>query len=123
MVTDGRLLFAKGSGGCVRLVLLIERKVCWCWGRRWAETFDKKTIGGPLPIWKVNHRAYELEAMTPEQLQLILTETIDRVIDSEAFNAELEAEKQDARCLQAFREIVSKTVLDLPEMEDLGNDG
>ena len=54
MVTDGRLLFAKLSGGCVCLVLMIGMKPCLCWGQCWAETFDKKRLMGPKPIWKPN---------------------------------------------------------------------
>ena len=74
-----------------------------------------------IEIYSEQAKVYELEALTPEQLKIILKETIDQVIDIEAFNAELEAEKQDARYLQAFRESVSKTVLDLLESEDWQN--
>ncbi len=36
---------------------------------------------------------WELEALEPADLQNVLREAIDSVIDVEAFNAELEAEK------------------------------
>jgi len=58
---------------------------------------------------------YELEALEPEQLQEILSETIDRVIDTELFNAELQAEKEDAAYLQAVRERIHDEFLDLLE--------
>ena len=46
---------------------------------------------------------YELEALRPEQLQQELTNTIDSVIDTKAFNDELNAEKEDAAFLQGVR--------------------
>lgn len=58
-------------------------------------------------------RAYELEAMRPEQLQLILSEAINQVIDIEAFNTELEAEKFDAAYLQAVRERICEAAREL----------
>ncbi len=51
---------------------------------------------------------YELEALKPEDLQAVLREAVDRVIDIEAFNAELAQEKQDAAQLSAL----SKTIRD-----------
>ena len=44
---------------------------------------------------------------------MILSETIDSVIDVEAFNAELEAEKLDATYLQAVREQIYENALEL----------
>jgi len=46
---------------------------------------------------------YELEALTPERLQEALVKAIDSVIDTEAFNAELDAERDDAGQLQGMR--------------------
>lgn len=54
--------------------------------------------------------AYELEALKPEQLEQVVTEAIDSVIDRAAFNAELEAEAQDARFLDAARKTVAGTL-------------
>ena len=64
-------------------------------------------------VKRFGKRVYELEALSPEQLQMILSETIDSVIDVEAFNAELEAEKLDATYLQAVREQIYENVLGL----------
>jgi hypothetical protein len=49
---------------------------------------------------------YELEAVEPETLRRLLTEAIDDVLDKEAFNAELEQEKEDAAHLAGVREQV-----------------
>jgi ParB-like chromosome segregation protein Spo0J len=46
---------------------------------------------------------FELEALEPEQLQKVLTEAIDRVIDVETFNHELDRERGDAGLLHALR--------------------
>lgn len=51
--------------------------------------------------------AYELEALPPETLQDILRGAIDRVIDTEAFNAELNAERSDAANLESWRRTVA----------------
>ena len=46
---------------------------------------------------------YELEAVSPSDLQEMLSGVIDSVLDMDAFKAELEAEKQDAAFLQGVR--------------------
>lgn len=46
---------------------------------------------------------FELEAIDSEDLQLILTEAIDSVIDVDAFNEEIDREKEDAAFLQNIR--------------------
>lgn len=53
---------------------------------------------------------FELEALRPDQLQSIMRETINSVIDVEAFNYEVEREKEDAVNLEAYRSTVLKTV-------------
>lgn len=50
---------------------------------------------------------YELEAVHPDTLQAMLRETIDGVIDADAFNAELDAEKADAGYLEGMRRTVA----------------
>jgi hypothetical protein len=47
--------------------------------------------------------AYELEAVDPSTLQQMLERAIESVIDRDAFNAEIEAEKADAAFLEAQR--------------------
>ena len=47
---------------------------------------------------------FELEAISPEVLQRLLTEAIDSVIDLEALNAEMDAEREDAAFLETARQ-------------------
>lgn len=49
---------------------------------------------------------WEVEALDPETLQELLRDAIDNVLDTDAFNAELDAEKQDAVYLQGLRKKV-----------------
>jgi ParB-like chromosome segregation protein Spo0J len=56
---------------------------------------------------------HELEAVPPEQLQAMLTEAIDSVLDVDAFNAEVEAEKHEAAYLETFRRNLIDQVGDL----------
>jgi hypothetical protein len=62
--------------------------------------------------------AYELEAIPPQLLERLLTEAVDRVLDVEAFNAEVEAEKHDVAGLADKRrtafEALTKTLPGLP---------
>jgi hypothetical protein len=46
---------------------------------------------------------FELEALTPQQIQQVLREAIESVLDTDAFNREVEAEKQDALKIAALR--------------------
>src|SRR5262249_24316997 len=47
--------------------------------------------------------AYELEAVPPDRLQKLTRDAIDAVIDVDAFNAELDAEREDAAALDILR--------------------
>ncbi|NOT00451.1 MAG: ParB N-terminal domain-containing protein [Phycisphaerales bacterium] len=47
---------------------------------------------------------YELEAVPPDVLQQLLTEAIDAVLDVEALNGEIDAEKKDAAFLEEARQ-------------------
>jgi len=66
-------------------------------------------------VKRFGKKAYELESITPGQLQHILSEAIDSVIDVDLFNAELEAERSDAAYLQVVRERIYDNALDLLE--------
>jgi hypothetical protein len=57
--------------------------------------------------------AHELDALTPEQLQEVLTDAIDSVIDTAAFNAELEREKEDSVWLNGVRRTVHEALRSL----------
>ena len=58
---------------------------------------------------------FELEAISPQDLQTLLREAIESVIDRDALNRELQAEKKDAAELNAMR----RRVLSLMDMEAL----
>ena len=64
---------------------------------------------------------FELEAIEPETLQTILAEAIDGVIDVDAFNHEVDAEKADAAFLQSVRYTVHSALEDL-DFEDLATE-
>jgi hypothetical protein len=53
---------------------------------------------------------FELEAVPPERLQAILRDAIDGVLDTSAFNAEVEAEKGDVRHLDQMRRQVLQRI-------------
>jgi hypothetical protein len=61
-------------------------------------------------VAKYGTAAYEVEAMPTKTLQKIVREAIDAVIDREAFNAELDQERQDAASLEAYRRIAKKAL-------------
>ena len=61
------------------------------------------------------HDVFELDALEETDLQEILRQTIDSVIDVEAFNYELDREKEDATKLQALRESVKGALADAAE--------
>ncbi len=68
---------------------------------------------------------YELEALEPETLQGLLREAILSVLDVDAFNAELDAEKQDALHLDTLRKRVLHILRDSgigdPETQNADN--
>ena len=53
---------------------------------------------------------WELEALPPETLQHVLQDAIDRVIDVEAFNHEIDQEKADAAKLEDVRRVMLGTL-------------
>jgi hypothetical protein len=57
-------------------------------------------------VAKYGDDVFELEALSPETLESLLTTAIDSVIDVEKFNAELDAEKADAAFLDTVRQRV-----------------
>lgn len=61
-------------------------------------------------VEKYGTDVYELEAVSPSDLQSMLSKVIDSVIDVDAFNTELEAEKLDATFLQGVRNQVTDAV-------------
>ena len=59
---------------------------------------------------KYGDDVWELEAIPPVTLQDILRDAIDSVIDIEAFNHELDREKEDAVDLEGMRQVVISTL-------------
>jgi hypothetical protein len=70
-----------------------------------------------------NDHAYELEAIPPATRAQLLDEAIRSVMDIDAFNAEVEAEKREAAKLQGLRESVgpmlAEAIDDLDDLDDL----
>ena len=65
---------------------------------------------------------YELEAVSPEQLQEWLSEAIDAALDTDAFNAELDAERQDAAALAGVRAVAHEAIAEAAESLEHGGD-
>ena len=59
-----------------------------------------------------SNRAYELEALKPEDMQKLLKKAIDSVIDTDAFNDEIDEEQEDAAFLAGRRERVLEALED-----------
>ena len=53
---------------------------------------------------------HELEAIPPNQMQAMLRESIERVLDTAAYNHEIAAEKEDAATLQRVRQIAVRAI-------------
>jgi ParB-like chromosome segregation protein Spo0J len=66
-------------------------------------------------VAKYGKDVYELEALSPEVLQSELRAAIDSVIDCDAFNHEIEAERQDAAELDEIRRRAHRALS--PELE------
>jgi len=64
-------------------------------------------------VKKFGETVYELEALSPDELQAALRGAIDEVIDVEAFNAELDAEREDAAYLDGVRRTMHKSLAGL----------
>jgi hypothetical protein len=61
---------------------------------------------------------FELEAVSPQQLQDLLHQAIDAVLDVDAFNAEVEEEKRDAARLVGVRHRMKDLADQLGDLED-----
>jgi hypothetical protein len=67
-------------------------------------------------------KAFELEALSPEQLQTVLRETIDSLIDADAFNDEVDSERADAGYLLGVHRFVLRSLSQLVDPECVGED-
>lgn len=59
-----------------------------------------------------SNAVYELEAIPPHQMQAIVREAVEATIDIDAFNIELDQEKEDAARLECLKGMVTKTFQD-----------
>jgi hypothetical protein len=70
-------------------------------------------------VEKYGSDVYELEAVNPpNRLQRMLRKTIDSVIDTEAFNAELDMEKEDATFIEGVRRRTFSVIAGLVQESD-----
>ncbi len=72
------------------------------------------------------HDVFELEALDPAELQRIVRDAIESVIDRDALDAEIEAERADSVFLEGVRRTVRESLIEsLPDVEineDEGDD-
>jgi hypothetical protein len=61
-------------------------------------------------VAKYGKNCWELEALPPKMLQRVLQDAIDRVIDVEAFNHEIDQEKTDAAKMEGVRRVMLNTL-------------
>jgi len=66
-------------------------------------TAKRTSSRAPRFVEKYGEDVFELEALSPEDLQDLLRKAIESVIDREALNHELDAEKEDAAWLSTLR--------------------
>src|SRR5690606_18113385 len=66
--------------------------------------------------------AYELEALDEDDLQQQLRDALNAVMDVDAFNQEVEAERDDAAFLEAQRRIVHQTLRETMVDEEVPDD-
>lgn len=79
---------------------------------------DKKASTRAEFIRRYGEYSYELEALSPEVLQKILHKSIDEILDVDAFNHELDRERDDAQHIDRTRQMVHAALAHL----DLGGD-
>lgn len=80
--------------------------------RRLPPSMDAKKSSSNFKRFAKSHglKAYELEALPPEDLANLLRDAIWSVMDVEAFNHEVEKEKEEAAKLDAFRRTTAKMI-------------
>jgi len=64
-------------------------------------------------VRRYGKHVYELEALKPEQLQTILSEAIESILNAEAFENEVQAEKEDSRFVAGVRLQVCQAVREI----------
>jgi hypothetical protein len=92
---------------------IVAKKVCLTYEqvleRNIPQTFDIKKSSSRYKKFarKYGDRAHELEALPPAERARLLEEAILEVMDLDAYNREVDAEREDARRIAALREKVA----------------
>lgn len=73
-------------------------------------------------VRKHGEHVWELEALHPADLQRVVRESVESVIDVDAYNQEIETEKQDARYLTGLRKTAVAAIGDLANTRADGDD-
>jgi hypothetical protein len=100
------------------------KKVCLTHGqvleRGLPENYDIKRKGSRYKKFKHKYgeSVYELEAFPEADLSGLLTDAIDEVLDIDAFNAELDAEAEDAEKIEALRKKVAPLLIKALDEEE-----
>jgi hypothetical protein len=112
---DGLLIahgFARSMRDDFGVSRIVAKSVCLTYGqvmeRKLAQTFDLSQEKRRSPKFrdhlnKYGEHFHELEALPPDERSRLLTEAIDGVLDLDAYNRELEAEKADQAKIEALR--------------------
>jgi hypothetical protein len=104
--------FARSMRDDFNIKNVVAKKVCLTHAqvqeRKLPANFEIKTRGSRVRKFAelYGKAVYELEALEPSELAELLTVAIDEVLDLEAFNRELDAEKLGAARLQGLRKAV-----------------
>jgi hypothetical protein len=101
--------FAKSMRDDFGITNIVAKKVCLTYRqvlqRQLPRTFDIKKEGSRYKKFaaKYGDRAHELEALPVDDRAALLREAIESVLDVDAYNREVEAEKEDAVRIEAIR--------------------
>jgi hypothetical protein len=109
--------FARSMRDDFRVADVVAKKVCLTYEqvleRDLPQTFDIKTTSPRYRKFaaKYGDRVHELEALPPAERSRLLTEAIDQVLDINAYNREVEAERKDADRIEALRKKIGPIVI------------
>jgi hypothetical protein len=108
--------FAQSMRDDFGVVEVLARKVCLTYeqvlARDLHQTFDIKKTSSRYRKFaaKYGDRAHELEALEPAERARLSREAINSVLDVDAFNREVEAERADAERIEALRRKAAKAL-------------
>ena len=99
------------------IVNIVPKKVCLTYeqvlDRDLPQTFDIKTTSSRYKKFakKYGDRAHELESLPTAERSRLLEQAIEEVMDIEAFNAELEVEREDVARIEKLRKQLRPAIL------------